>query len=223
MIPVLDHSLEKKLLDLSRLTAAWVRKDPFQWARLEGLIDKHDLDTLCQQFPTSGFQETTGHSQDKEYRMFCRTLLPRGHGQSPANQSLSIFWQRLSRELASAAYRVAIERLTGLDLKAHEIEINLWVYGRDCWLAPHCDKPAKVVSHVLYFSPHWDVEWGGNLRILRSRELSDYAEEIPPTAGDSVVLLRGDQSWHAVTPVTGRPDRPRRSMQVVFWTPSGSG
>jgi SM-20-related protein len=213
---------ERPLLDLALLASSKLQQVPFQWARVSGLIDQRILDTLCNEFPTSGFQETVGRSFDKTYRMFVRTLLARQGAQLVLVDSLSAPWQRLCSELSGGAYRAAMEHLTGLALSSHSIEITLWVYDQDCWLAPHCDKPAKAISHIFYFSQSWSRSLGGNLRILRSAQLFDCAEEVLPVAGDSVVLVRSDRSWHAVTPVSGELECHRRSLQVIFWAPEGS-
>jgi SM-20-related protein len=207
------------LIDLVRLGASQLRRTPFEWAWITDLIQPRYLKLLYEQFPVSGFEEVSNCTPDKTYRMYCCTLLKAGTLQERALGGLSALWKKLYGEVSSREYCQAMERLTGRKLEDHCLEINLWIYERDCWLAPHCDKGGKSVSHIFYLAPDWRGHWGGHLRILRSPELSDYAEEVPPMAGNSVVLVRSAWSWHAVTSVQANPDWPRRSLQVVFWKP----
>lgn len=73
------------------------------------------------------------------------------------------------------------------------------------------------MTHVFYFNENWDPKNGGCLNILRSSDISDSIAESPPIVGNSAVVVRADNSWHAVTPVTNGVHTSRRSMNVIFY------
>ncbi|HST50856.1 MAG TPA: hypothetical protein VLJ61_02515 [Pyrinomonadaceae bacterium] len=49
--------------------------------------------------------------------------------------------------------------------------------------------------------------------------MSDAAASIAPVVGNSVVLVRSEKSWHAVSPVVKGCRRSRLSMTVTFYSP----
>jgi Rps23 Pro-64 3,4-dihydroxylase Tpa1-like proline 4-hydroxylase len=107
--------------------------------------------------------------------------------------------------------------LTGCDLTIVPMEVNVFHYGPGGSLGPHPDLPDKLVSHILYFNPSWDRQYGGCLNILRSADMADTAAEIAPIVGNSVVLVRSDDSWHAVSRVADGCPWSRRSITVTFY------
>ncbi|MCA1632539.1 MAG: 2OG-Fe(II) oxygenase [Acidobacteria bacterium] len=76
-----------------------------------------------------------------------------------------------------------------------------------------------MVTHVFYFNERWDETDGGCLSILRSSDMSETVMSVAPIVGNSVVLVRSENSWHAVSPVAGDCRRFRLSMTVTFYTP----
>ena len=134
-------------------------------------------------------------------------------------ECLSPAWRRLAEALLSAEYRAAMSRLTGMELADLPVEVNVFHYGRRAWLGPHVDLEDKVVSHVFYFNEVWDEDDGGCLTILRSADMTEAVKVVPPLVGNSVVLVRSDNSWHAVSRVRDRCRTSRRSMAVTFYRP----
>jgi SM-20-related protein len=132
-------------------------------------------------------------------------------------QALSPSWRRLGRDLLSGAYRAAMSTLTGVDLTRLRIEANAFHYGPGAWLGPHVDLADKVLTHVLYFNADWDVADGGCLNVLNSSDMNDAAAVVTPIVGNSVVLVRSDKSWHAVSRVHASCTRSRRSVTVTFY------
>ena len=55
---------------------------------------------------------------------------------------------------------------------------------------------------MFYFNQEWDSNWGGCLRILKDDNADSVFQEIPPLLNTSVILVRSDNSWHTVTPVS---------------------
>ena len=81
------------------------------------------------------------------------------------------------------------------------------------------DLPEKLVTHVLYFNRSWKRAHGGCLSILRSDDPTDLAAEILPIVGNSSVIVRSEDSWHAVSRVVNESASSRRSVTVTFYRP----
>src|SRR5438105_7437559 len=100
--------------------------------------------------------------------------------------------------------------LTSCDLTTAPMEVNVFHYGPGANLGPHPDLEDKLVTHVLYFNRSWNREDGGCLTILRSSDPADVAAEIEPIVGNSSVVVRSEESWHAVSRVVDGCQRSRR-------------
>jgi Rps23 Pro-64 3,4-dihydroxylase Tpa1-like proline 4-hydroxylase len=132
---------------------------------------------------------------------------------------LSEAWRTLALDLLSPEYRAAMTTLTGCDLTEAPMEVNVFHYGPGGSMDAHRDLPEKIVTHVLYFNRSWNATDGGCLRILRSSDPSDMVAEIPPLAGYSSVIIRSENSWHAVSRVASDAAISRRSVTVTFYRP----
>jgi hypothetical protein len=75
------------------------------------------------------------------------------------------------------------------------------------------------LTEVTYFNEAWDEDEGGSLSILGSQNLTDVRASVPPIVGSSVVLVRSDNSWHAVPPVSKQSQISRRSLALTFSAP----
>ncbi|MEK7834500.1 MAG: 2OG-Fe(II) oxygenase, partial [Acidobacteriota bacterium] len=148
-----------------------------------------------------------------------RALIHMGSVETADPQKLSSAWRQLAEDLVSPAYRQAMSKLTGIDLTTFAIEVNVFHYGAGSWLGPHLDLKDKIVTHVLYFNDEWRAADGGCLTILRSSDMADAASVIQPIIGNSAVLVRSENSWHAVSRVANGCHRSRRSMTVTFYHP----
>jgi SM-20-related protein len=109
--------------------------------------------------------------------------------------------------------------LTGYDLTETPLEVNVFHYGPGCSLGAHKDLPDKLVTHVLYFNRSWNRSDGGCLNILGSKNLADLVTEVLPIVGNSAVLVRSEESWHAVSSVVNDCAFSRRSVTVTFYRP----
>jgi hypothetical protein len=171
---------------------------------------------LADSFPRHGFSADERATGDKPYRFRSRPIFPLvAADDQPA---LPEPWRRLVHGLIDQRYRHALSKLTSVDLDDAAQELTLWRYDPGCWLAPHRDKPGKLVSHVIYFNRGWDESWGGALRLLRSPQIDDVAAEVAPRLGTSAVLVRSEDSWHAVAPVrASAPAVSRLSLTSIFY------
>ena len=119
-------------------------------------------------------------------------------------------FRALIDDLESPRYREIVESKFNIDLRERNITIS--VRGRlnrhlDGYV--HTDLSDKVVSVLLYLNSDW-TDAAGALRILRSRNIDDYALQIPPLFGNMLIFQRSDRSWHGHLPYEG----PRMSVQL---------
>jgi len=75
------------------------------------------------------------------------------------------------------------------------------------------------MTHVFYFNEVWHESDGGCLTILSAGDMAQVVKIIPPLVGNSVVVLRSENSWHAVSRVREKCRSSRRSMTVTFYRP----
>lgn len=201
------------MLNIAHIREQRLASEPYGWAAIDQLFSPEDASSLIATFPDSHFREFAGYDGEKSYRYQARSLIHMGAEAVSHGDVLSPVWQRLAEALLSPEYRQAMIQLTGLDLAEAWLEANLTDYGADAWLGPHVDLREKLVTHVLYFNPTWCPEDGGSLQILRSCEPDDIACAVAPLAGNSVVLVRSDRSWHSVARVR---DARRCALNVIF-------
>jgi len=205
------------ILDLSALKHGALKNDPYAWAEISNLYSAQDDAALAATYPHDHFKTVTGYGGEKNYDYEARALLPMGSEAIAYESELSDAWRRLARDLCSAAYREALSTLTDLDLRQAPMEVNVFHYGPGASLGAHPDLPDKRVTHILYFNESWDRAHGGCLNILRSKDPADVAALVEPLVGNSAVLVRSNNSWHAVSSVVPDQRISRRSMTVTFY------
>ena len=204
---------------LSQIEQRSLETEPYEWSFAGGLFAPEDATSLIATFPRDHFKTVQGYDGEKGYEYEARALINMG-AETPAHvESLSAAWRQLAYDLLSPAYRLAIARLVGRDLTSTPFEANVFHYGPGAWLGPHVDLKEKILTHIFYFNESWNKEDGGSLAILRSPEMTDAVARVMPVAGNSVLLVRSDKSWHAVAPVAKGCRHSRRSMTVTFYRP----
>ncbi len=208
-----------RVMDLVQIRAQQMESEPYAWARITNLFTPEDSGALAATFPTDNFKTVTGYGGEKDYAYEARSLIAMGATKVANAHELSAAWLALARDFLSRDYRKAISSLTGHDLSWAPLEVNLFHYGPRALLGPHPDLPDKLVTHVLYFNTSWNPEDGGCLLILRSPDPSDVTAEIPPIVATSAVMVRSDNSWHAVSPVVPECHESRRSLTATFYRP----
>jgi hypothetical protein len=207
------------MIDLTRLTPQVLSTEPYRWAFVDRLFSPSDSTALVEEFPRDHFKTVTGYDGEKGYQYEARSLIAMGAASPSHAQLLSRAWRQLAEDLLSVEYREAMSRLTGIDLTPAPIEANVFHYGRKAWLGPHVDLIDKVVTHIFYFNETWDDQDGGCLTILRDNDASQPVQVIPPLVGNSAVVVRSDNSWHAVSRVRDKSRVSRRSLTVTFYRP----
>lgn len=210
---------EERLLDVSQLSfealkSARIREQPFLWCALRDFLGRPE--TLAQTYPETGYRRfRRDGGSDKLYNFEQRELVS-ADGEAQDVSDLHPEWQGLIAALRSATYREAVGWLMGVNLATARPAIGLYRYcAPGDWVSPHLDKAAKALTHVFFFNEHWNRDWGAQFLALNSSDISDVAAEVEPSVRNSVVLKPGQDSWHAVRPLSGPVCR--RSLQVEFW------
>jgi SM-20-related protein len=198
---------------LAKLSTAEVRRRPFRWALIDDMLGEADGRALAAEFPADGYREAGTRGTD--YSFYYRDLISDG---APAAdwRDCSPRWRRLGELLLSDAYRSAMSAVMGVSLDALTVSAGFCLYPAGAQLRPHPDQPIRVVTQTIYFNDPWEPLWGGSLLLLRSANLHDVEEEVAPTLGRSVVFVRSDHSWHAVTRVRRGVDAVRKSVLLHY-------
>jgi SM-20-related protein len=162
------------LLDLDRLRATPLCRDPFDFVVVEDFLQPQHVAGLLADFPAI-----------PDHGSYPIEVLDSG----PA-------FAGLAAELTDAPLRRAIEEKFEVDLEGRPTMITLRGYsdGKDGGI--HTDSATKIITVLLYMNPEWR-DPAGRLRVLRRRDdLEDYVVEVPPVAGTMIAFRRGDASFH---------------------------
>jgi SM-20-related protein len=183
------------LLDLERLQAAPLCRDPFDFVIVENFVRAEHLPALIADFPPV-----------------------RRHGSFPLGAlSPGAGFARFAAELEGEDLRRAIEEKFAIDLTGRPTMITVRGKsdGKDGRI--HTDSATKLITLLLYLNPVWNEE-GGRLRLLRGSEnLEECVAEVAPLAGTMVAFRRGVASFHGHHPHVGE----RRSVQLNWVTDAG--
>ena len=209
----------RDVIDLARLEQGKLVTQPYEWTFVNGLYSERDAKLLADYYPTDNFKTVRGYDGEKSYEYEARALIKMWDTEPFQAEQLTDTWRRLANSLMSPNYRAAMSRLTGRDLSNASMEAYVCHYGPGAWLGPHLDLKDKIVTHVLYFNQTWNQADGGCLNILNSAEMNDIVATVRPIVGNSSVLVRSDNSWHAVSKVAVGCRLSRRSMNVIFYHP----
>ncbi|HEU5160829.1 MAG TPA: 2OG-Fe(II) oxygenase family protein [Streptosporangiaceae bacterium] len=199
----------------ARLPAAMARAalDPSPWphAYLADVLPADVALRLSRSFGRFDMDSCEETRRAKSYR-FRTTRLDRA---DPA-QVAGTAWMPVIEVLSAPEYRSAISTLTGVRLDDADVTLSLWEYQAGDWLAPHVDKPDKLVTQIFYLTEGWREGDGGRLLIMKTADPSSVVRVLPPRLGSSAVLVTSGTSWHAVeAPRPGAAGR--RSITVTFW------
>jgi SM-20-related protein len=180
------------LLDIERLEASPLRRDPFDFVVVERFLRAERLAELAAAFPA-----ITGHGSYPLTTVACDRP-----------------FVELAAELEGDLMRRAIEAKFGVDLTGRPTMITLRGHsdGHDGGI--HTDSATKIITVLIYMNPSWDGT-GGRLRLLRGpAALDDYVAEVPPLAGTMVAFRRSAVSFHGHEAHVGV----RRSIQLNWVT-----
>ncbi len=210
------------LIDLDAIRGTTVKDEPYRYAVMtETFRNPETSRQLREQFPQENFslsERLDKRASQKRYRTYDYQLVLHDKRDESRIASLTPLWRQLVDEVTGTAYRDALAELTSSDLGCLQLEARLTRYSPGCWIEPHTDRADKVVTHLMYFNEPWRTEWLGDFRVLRSSDMEDYAERVPPHLGTSVVMVRSERSWHGVPPVQADIPQARMTLLVHFAT-----
>src|ERR1700682_188345 len=210
---------QRTMIDLKRLSQHDLETEPYRWAVIDQLFSPGDAEALAATFPHDRFKRLSYYGGDKDSEYEARALIGMGEQSVSGPEKLSSAWQSLANEFLSTAYRKAMASLTGIDLSAAPLEVNVFHYPPGGLLGAHADLQDKIVTHVLYFNQSWNNDDGGCLTILRSSDPAEIVMTVSPVVGNSAGLVRSDKSWHAVAPLVQNCRLSRRSLTATFYHP----
>lgn len=176
------------ILDLDRLRAAPLERDPFDFVVVENFIWADALPEIMADFPPI-----------------------RGAGSYPV-ESLRYgpVFGRLVAALTDSGLGRAIGEKFGIDLGGRPTLLTVRGIGDGKDGRIHTDSETKIITLLLYMNPVWEAA-EGRLRLLRGPDdLDDYAREVVPLAGTMLAFRRSDRSFHGHRPYLG----PRRTLQL---------
>ncbi len=208
------------MLNLDLIKNGRLQSKPYSWGAVGNLYSVEDAEALASSYPHDHYKTVTGNDGEKEYFYEARCLIAMGEDAISHPQELSKAWDALADTLLSTAYRDAMSQLIDTDLTSASLEVNVFHYTPGSSLGPHLDLKTKIVTHVLYFNKTWDINDGGCLTILNSKDPKDVAQAILPVVGNSAIIVRSEKSWHAVSPVVSTCQWSRRSATITFYHPN---
>jgi SM-20-related protein len=180
------------MLDLDRLRAVPLVRDPFDFIVVEQFLRREMLASLVADFPVIS-----------------------GHGSYPVEGlEYGTSFARLVAALTGAELSLAIGEKFGIDLSDRPTLLTLRGRsdGKDGYI--HTDSATKIITLLLYMNPVWDSA-AGRLRLLRGPDdLDDYVAEVAPLAGTMLAFRRSERSFHGHRAHVGE----RRSLQLNWVT-----
>lgn len=221
------------MLNFQSIRTTTMQTVPYNWALIENLLSTEASLELTASFPQQEFRLSEGegygylwgkmlaHSEDISSMLRSsddrwRQRMAEGRLTSDLGH-LSHLWRQLIEGFWTDSYRQALAEMSGLELKDCAIDIGFRRYNVGHLHRPHTDEPNKVLTHLLFFNQQWSVDWGGCLRILKDSQPESAFQDILPLSHSSVVIVRSDNSWHTVTPLTCPASEYRLALRVAFF------
>jgi SM-20-related protein len=161
------------VLHIDRLRATLLRREPFDFLIVPGVVQEEAKPALERDFPR------IAHA-----------------GSFPLSElTYGPAFSALLDGLRGSEFGAAMSEKFGIELTTYPtlITVRGCCGKRDGHV--HTDAAWKVVSVLLYLNGDWDSE-GGRLRLLRGKNLEDVAVEVPPTWGTLLAFRRSERSFH---------------------------
>lgn len=179
-----------KYLLLEKLLSAPVITDPFEYVIVKGFVNIETKETLLSDFP-----------KIQKPGVFPLSELNYG----PAFASFI-------EELESPQLTEIIQEKFRINLQNRPIltTVRGWC-SKDRDGNIHTDSEWKLVTLLIYLNEEWEPQ-GGRLRLLRSKNINDFAAEVPPDWGSLIIFKRSDNSYHGHLPFEGE-----RRVVMLNW------
>lgn len=228
------------MLDFNVIHNATLYKVPYRWAFIQNLLTKEDSLALAKTYPKYQSQEINWEGNNGFFWQRPTIMTPKELAQmrelnenlhqkiaqgeiSCEVQNLNNFWRKFIEELQSSAFREAMSKMLGVDLRKHFMGIQFCRsvpghFGRP----PHNDfspsTKGTYVTQLFFFNQEWHPNWGGYLRILANEKPESVIHEIPPLINTSVALVFSENSWHMVTPIAANAPHHRLVLLITYST-----
>ena len=201
------------MLNIDAIRKGNMFDSPFRWGLIHDALPAGTALQLAREFPRSGFQ----YRKHKLGRFCRRPLYVLPDSELRDVDDLSAGFRELAVELNSAEYRNALSELISVDLSNAPIEASFWRYDHAISFVPHLDLRGKIVTQVFYLNEEWPHKWGGSLRILHGNDIEDVAFQISPRSNVSTIVMRSENSWHGITPISADTTDSRNTLTVHFY------
>lgn len=221
------------MLNFESIRTAAMQKAPYNWALIKNLLSTEANLELAVSFPYEEFRLSEGEgygyswgkmlATSKDISLMLKSSDNRWRQRMAQGRLTSDFghlsnvWQQLIEGLWTDSYRKAIAEMSGLELNNCVMDIGFRRYKLGQLHHPHTDEPNKVLTHLLFFNQQWSEDWGGCLRILKDSQPESAFQDILPLSDSSVVIVRSNNSWHMVTPLTCPVSESRLALRVAFF------
>jgi hypothetical protein len=184
--------MSTEILDLEKLRAQPVVRDPFPFVVVSGMLKPGAIKKLSHDFPAIG-----------DGGVYPVNVLPLGPSM-----------RKLVEEISGPEFRKVVEEKFGLELADNPPMVTLRGRSREKDGRIHHDSDDKKVSLLLYLNEDWPHKTG-NLRMLRSPDdLESTVAEIPSTAGTLVIFEVMPNGWHGHHKFVGE----RRVLMLNYMT-----
>jgi SM-20-related protein len=171
-----------KMLDEAAISAAELRRDPYDFCFVENAIPEALKDEVLNDAPAIPSHGSFGLPSLRYGPRFAAAI----------------------EDLLSVRFRKLVEQKFDMDLSPYPPCIVMMgnTTGKYNEGYAHPDSKHKIVTVLLGFSREWPYE-RGRLRILRSADREDYTFEFPPEFGRMLMFRVCDHSWHGFLPQKG--------------------
>lgn len=183
-------------LDIEKLRAARVEKEPFEYVVVPGFLSPETVRAINATYPR----------------------IDKGGSFPIESLDESMLIREVISEFDGPAFEATIEEKFDVSLEGRPKMYSLrgWTRAKDGQI--HTDSKDKIVTVLLYLNEDWQ-QAGGRLRILRNgHDVDDFVAEVPPDNGTLLIFKRSDNSWHGHHPFEGQ----RRSLQMNWMTSDAS-
>jgi SM-20-related protein len=184
-----------QVLDLDRLRATPLERDPFDFVIVEEFVPAAALPAILADFPQV-----------------------RGAGSFPIEGlEYGTAFASLVAALTGPQLTVAVAEKFAVDLDGRPTMLTVRGFGDAGDGRIHTDSMSKIITLLLYMNAVWEPS-AGRLRLLRGPDdLDDFAREVAPLAGTMLAFRRSARSFHGHRPHVGE----RRTLQLNWVTDEG--
>lgn len=186
-----DSDRPLSMLDEAAVAAAPLRRDPYDFAFVEHALPEHLKDEVLADAPPIPDRGSYGLPDLRFGPRFGAVV----------------------DELLSERFRRLVAAKLEMDLSPYPPCIVMMgnTSGHYNEGYAHPDSPHKIATVLLGFSREWPYD-RGRLRVLRSRDRTDFAFEFAPEFGRMLMFRVCDHSWHGFLPQKGQ----RMSLQLCY-------